>query len=549
MTLKAKSFELIPEETVRIAKAAFPKGNVYIKLRDELSTIYTDEMFADLFPRVGQAAESPGRLAMVTVMQFAEGLSDRQAADAVRSRIDWKYMLGLELGDPGFDYSVLSEFRGRLVTGEAEERLLDHLVEAFKAKKLIKERARQRTDATHIQAAVRRVNRLEKVGETMRATLNDLAGVDPDWLRIRLPQDWYVRYGERVESYRLPKGEKEQQQLGTQIGEDGYQLLTWVYEEGSSTVKERPSVEILRRIWVQEYCQKDDQIVWRGPDDLPPSELMIDSPYDIEARYSEKRGQGWVGYKMHVTETCDEELPHIVVHVDTCPATQNDNQMLPRLYQDLAAKDLLPAEHLIDQGYMSSRHVVTAETSFGIETLGIPMPDSSWQAKAGKGFDASHFLIDWEKQKVTCPNQKGSQHWRKGKDAKGKPVFRVDFSAQDCAPCLQRVHCTKSETGGRRLSFRPQKEHEALQKLRQEVETETFKAKYRKRAGVEGTISQAVRVPKVRRTRYIGLAKTHLQHVATAAAINMARVFAWFSDIPVAKTRKSPLSSLALSVG
>src|SRR5512142_2981115 len=133
MTLKPKGEEPIPVETARVAKAAFPKGNAYLTLRDELQLSYADEAFQDLFPHVGQAAESPGRLAMITVLQFAEGLSDRQAADAVRSRIDWKYLLGLSLEDPGFDFSVLSEFRQRLVQGGAEERLLDQLLEKFKA--------------------------------------------------------------------------------------------------------------------------------------------------------------------------------------------------------------------------------------------------------------------------------------------------------------------------------------------------------------------------------------------------------------------------------
>jgi len=185
MSLHAKDQEEIPFETVQVAKAAFPKGNAYMRLRDELAVIYMDESFADLFPKCGQPAESPGRLALVTVLQFAEGLSDRQAADAVRSRIDWKYLLGLELRDAGFDYSVLSEFRNRLVAHSAEERLLDQLVELLKAHKLIKERGSQRTDSTHICSATRKLNHLEKVGETMRAALNSLAGVAPDWLRAR----------------------------------------------------------------------------------------------------------------------------------------------------------------------------------------------------------------------------------------------------------------------------------------------------------------------------------------------------------------------------
>ncbi len=132
MSLKPERINPVPEETARIAHAAYPKGNVFMHMRDELGTIYQDEPFAHLFSHTGQPAEAPWRLAVVTIMQFAEGLSDRQAADAVRGRIDWKYALGLELTDPGFDASVLSEFRTRLVEGQAEEQLLTVMLTLFK---------------------------------------------------------------------------------------------------------------------------------------------------------------------------------------------------------------------------------------------------------------------------------------------------------------------------------------------------------------------------------------------------------------------------------
>jgi transposase len=545
MTLQPQENGRIPEETVRIARAAFPKGNAYMSLRDELDVIYHDETFADLFPAVGQSAESPGRLSLVTVLQFGEGLSDRQAADAVRSRIDWKYMLGLEMEDPGFDYSVLSEFRKRLLVGNAEGRLLEKLLELFKAHGLIKERSRQRTDATHIQAAVRRMNRLEKVGETLRSALNELARIAPEWVQSRLPGDWYLRYGTRIEGYRLPKEEGKQLKLALQIGEDGYQLLEWVYTQGTLEIKANQGVEILRRVWVQEYYQENEHISWRGPDNTPPSELRIDSPYDPEARYSEKRGQGWVGYKVHWTETCEEDTPHVIVQVETTPAPQVDSEVVASIQADLAAKDLLPGQHLMDKGYMDVRQVVAAEQNYAIETIGHPMPDSSWQAKEGKGFDVSKFKIDWQAGVVTCPLQCHSQSWKERKDAQGEPVFRAEFSPRDCGPCPKRLLCTHSKQDGRKLTVRPQLEHEALQKLRQIVKTETFKAIYQKRSGIEGTISQGVRAFGLRKARYIGRAKVHLQHIVTAAALNLARVFAWLSGCSVAKTRISHLAALA----
>jgi transposase len=182
MSLQPQPIGPVPAETARVAQAAFPKGNVYMQMRDALGTVYDDAGFAALFATRGRPAEAPWRLALVTVMQFAEGLSDRQAADAVRGRIDWKYALGLELSDPGFDFSVLSEFRRRLIEGAAEHLLLDKLLTACRTRGLLRARGRQRTDSTHVLGALRVVNRLEAVAETLRSALNAIAVVAPEWL-------------------------------------------------------------------------------------------------------------------------------------------------------------------------------------------------------------------------------------------------------------------------------------------------------------------------------------------------------------------------------
>src|SRR5450755_1068701 len=168
MCLLPQTSFVIPEQTERVARAAFPKGSLCLRIADELGRIFLDEQFAELFPRRGQPAEAPARLAFVTLLQYAENLSDRQAADAVRGRIDWKYALGLELSDPGFDSTVLSEFRTRLVQGSAQQILLATLLQMCQAKKLLLARGRQRTDSTHVLGAIRAMNRLECSGEVVR---------------------------------------------------------------------------------------------------------------------------------------------------------------------------------------------------------------------------------------------------------------------------------------------------------------------------------------------------------------------------------------------
>src|SRR5829696_2205941 len=224
MSLRPEPVGEIPAETARVARAAFPKGTLITRLRDEFDALDEDEDFRTLYPARGQPGLTPWRLALVTVFQFLEHLSDRQAADAVRARIDWKYALGLELTDPGSHFSVLGEFRARLVAGGAEPLLLDTMLERFKARGLVKARGKQRTDSTYVLAAVRDLSFLELVTETLRAALDDLAAVAPDWLRGVAKPVWFERYGRRVEDYRLPKRREEREALALEVGADGFVL-------------------------------------------------------------------------------------------------------------------------------------------------------------------------------------------------------------------------------------------------------------------------------------------------------------------------------------
>jgi transposase len=247
MSLHPQEIPPVPEETRRVAQAVFPRGNVYMRIRDALGAIYDDHLFAPLFPAHGQPAAPPWRLALTTVMQFAEGLSDRQAADAVRSRIDWKYALSLELTDPGFDHTVLSEFRTRLVAGQAELLLLDTFLAQVRERGLLKGRGRQRTDSTHVLAAIRVLNRLELVGETLRHTLNSLASAAPDWLRAQAPAAWFERYGRRLENYRLPQTAAAREALVATIGADGRHLLQAVEAATDRPwLRDLPAVQTLR---------------------------------------------------------------------------------------------------------------------------------------------------------------------------------------------------------------------------------------------------------------------------------------------------------------
>ncbi len=325
--LKPEQHTDIPELTKLVAASAFPNGSVVMTMRDELGVLFEDEAFAELYPGLGQPAESPGRLALVTVMQYMENLTDRQAADAVRGRIDWKYALGLELSDAGFDHSVLCEFRQRLIEGGREMILLDQILDRLEAKALLKGKKQQRTDATHVLGAIRAMNLLELVGETMRLVLNELAQVAPTWLQSQVDGEWVERYGRRFERSRLPKTSEKRQALAERIGADGYQLLQAILTGATpEEVRRWPRVEIMRRIWLQHYYVDDTGIHWRTKKTWgqPPANLMIASPHDLDAKYRVKRKMGWIGCQVHLTETCEPDAPRVITQVETTPATTHD---------------------------------------------------------------------------------------------------------------------------------------------------------------------------------------------------------------------------------
>jgi transposase len=540
MSLRPEPFEAVPVETARVAQAAFPRGNVYMRMRDELGRLYTDEEFAALFAVRGQPAEAPWRLALVSIMQFLEGLSDRQAADAVRSRIDWKYALGLALDD--FDASVLSEFRTRLVSGQAEAQLLEKLLTVFKAKGWLKARGRQRTDATHVLAAVRTLSFLVTVGETLRFALNQLAEAAPEWLGPHLQSEWRDRYGHRLEESRLPKANAERQALAETIGRDGVQLLA-ALATAPEAVRQHPAVAVLHQVWAQQFEISPEGVRWRRVEEMPPAAELINSPYDDETRVGKKRETVWSGTKVHLTEVCDDDQPHLITHVLTTPATTNDCLVPGQIHADLARQDLLPAEHLLDAGYVEGQLIATGRDTYGLDIIG-PAPSSpSWQAKAQNGFDVSCFSIDWERKRVTCPAGQTNVKWSETHDWHDKPVIQIRFPEPACRACPQHSQCTKS-AGSRYLTLRPRASHEALQAARQRQKTPEFKARYARRAGIEGTFTQAERLCGLRRSRYIGLAKTHLQHVFTALALNLRRLFAWLDGVPLAKTRVAPFVRL-----
>jgi transposase len=578
-----------------------------VQVRDRLGELYPDAEFASAFGDRGRPGWSPGRLALVTVLQLAENLTDRQAAEAARTRIDWMYALGLDLDDPGFDHSVLCEFRTRVVTHGLEEKVLDLLLARVAAEGLLGPGGKQRTDATHVVAAVRDLNRLELAGESVRACVEALAVAAPTWLAgvIDVPA-WSKRYGVRVDSWRLPSSEAKREALALAYARDGYALVEACYRaDAPAWLREVEAVQILRVVLLQNFTrtvtEAGVEVTRRQADrtGLPPGRFRLSSPYDPDARWGGKGDTVWNGYKVHLTETCDAAdttsgdttsgdttsgdttsgdttsgdttsgdglggsrpepatattpappgrgvrpaRPNLITNVATTDATVPDSAMTAPIHRSLAARALLPAEHYVDAGYPSAKLVADAARDHGIALISPMLADTSRQARAGAGYAAAAFRIDWDAQQALCPQGMASSSWSPATQ-RGTEAIVVKFPAQACGACPVRDHCTTATRGGRQLTLKPRLLHETLQANRAEQDTTGWQARYAVRAGVEGTMHQAIAVTGTRNARYRGRPKTHFEHVFSAVALNLLRLDAWWNGRPADRTRSSHLTRL-----
>ena len=554
-----------------------------VAIRDRLGQWLADEDFAAAFGVRGRPGWPPSRLALVTVLQRAEKLTDRLAAEAVRTRIDWKYLLGLAVDDPGFDHTVLAEFRAKVAAAGLEQVTLDALLACLAADGLVKAGGKQRTDSTHVVAAVAALNRLELAGDSVRAAVEALVVAHPHWLAQRIcVSDWTARYGRAMTAWRPPASKAKQDELAITYARDGYALLEAVHDKTSPAwLRDLPAVDVLRQVLLQNYTRAipadGREVIERRQkepegDPLPPGHARIASPYDTDARWGVKRDTFWLGYKLHVSETCDDQpecacpdagtgqggtgrgghdkacaapaFPNLITHVATTDATLTDNQMTAVIDDALAGKTLTPARHYLDSGYLSAALVVAEAARHGIVLIGPLLADTSRQARAGKGYARADFTIDYDAQTVTCPHGTTAASWTPCTQ-RGKDAVVVQFATTDCGPCPAKALCT---TGKYRTLTVPPRDLALAQAAARAAETTIgFRADYARRAGVEGAMHQAAS-HGARRTRYRGLPKTRLDHIYMACALNLLRLHAYWTGTPLDRRRTSHLTRLELSL-
>lgn len=520
MSLQWQLARQVPSDTAQLGQTLLAPDNVYRQIGDRFDELFpTDGFFAELYETTGRGAISPVLLAVVTVLQMLEKTPDRQAAEWVVSRIDWKYALHLPLTYTGFHFTDLYAFRGRLLAHQQERQLFEDVLGKLKTLGWIKRRGKMRTDSTHLLAVVEHLSQLELVAESLRVALRAVTTLAPDWAQASLPATFREECSRRQTGYGL--NDQEVLTHLVQAGQDSFWFLAQVDHSAPPSVHDLAELQVLRTVLEQQFPSGAG-----GPPATrrPTGGEIIESPHEPEARFGSKRGKGWIGYKVQVTETCDTDQPHLIVDIEPTGATANDSPELPKIQARLKERDVLPSEQQVDQGYMSGQRMAQS-ADLGINLMGVPLDDT----QGPDGFRQDDFKMDEAAQHATCPAGHTSVVWSEH-PVPGAPALQVKlrFDAPTCQACPFFGQCTTSSQG-RSLTLHPYRA--LLAQRRAEAQSEDFKHRLHLRAGIEGTLSELVRGHRLRWARFRGQAKLRLQAYFTAIAVNLKRVTRWWARL------------------
>lgn len=533
MTMQRRDLSPMPADIAAVGQQVLPPTNPYRVIGDHLADLLDDADFADLYATRGRHAISPALLAMVTLFQCLEDIPDREAAAQVVVRLDWKYALHRPLTDPGFDYSCLCYFRKRLLAHQREGQVFETVLATVRALGLLKKRGTQRTDSLAVLGAVRRLSALETVTETLRLAMRALAPTA--WGQRELPASFQAQYLHLRPDYRLSAA--EQAALFAQVGRDG----AWVLDrlaDAPLAVQEQEAVAVLRAVWDQRFERVDGDTRVRAH--TVDCTALIVTPHDPGVRAGQKRGQAWRGEKVHVTETTEPAEPGeptFITDVTTANASSGDGAALPQIRAQLARRDLLPEEQVVDSGYISGPQMARSQAA-GVDLIGPPLADTSPQA-----FKIAAFTIDRAAQQARCPQGHLAVKWSERTERDGSRAVNIQFAAATCAVCPVRTQCT-SGTSGRSLHL--SEHYELLMARRAEAQTAAFRERMRARPAIEATLSELVRAHGLRRHRYRGEAKRVLENLLKGAACNLKRlvralVARWEPDVATCALAGAPV--------
>lgn len=510
MTLKERVRSEIPSETLELGQKLLGADNVYRLIGEELGELLGEEEFEQMYSPIGGPALSPVMLAMVLVFQMMEKLPDRQAAEAVRLRIDWKYALHLPLEYEGFHFSNLSHFRQRLLEHEGENVVFEQLLGKLVELGLVRRRGKQRTDSTHVLGQIAKLSRLELIWESLRLAIRAVKQTDEAWVAQRIPEAFLEKYLTRRSDYKLSQAQVELELH--QAGADGWWLLQHLALEASKWA-EVSEVGTLQRVWEQQF-EGVSQGEYLGVRAKVKAHGLIQSPHEVDAQYRQKRGQPWQGYQAQVSETAEAKgEPNFITDICATEAQTVDKAALPAIQQRLAERDLSPSQQIVDQNYVSGTLLAHSQQQ-QIELVG------SILAQPGpEGFRLDDFQVNLEQGQATCPAGRTSLKMVCGQRSDGSHEYQFYFG-QQCDQCASRPKCTQAKQG-RTITYH--QHHPLVVKRRQEMTTERFRQLMKRRPPIEGTISQLVRLG-LRQARYRGLAKVNLQLIFTATALNLKRL-------------------------
>jgi transposase len=481
----------------------------------EIAPLLSDGDFSELYGVRGPTPVAPKMLALITLFQFMEKRPDREAAHMVKMRLDWKIALNLPLEYEGFHFCLLSEFRARLLASRLSCVVFERVLGRLKGLGLIKAKGKQRLDATHVIGVVRMLSRLELVTESLRLAVEELeARLGAQQVENGLGEELVGFAFTRPDFRKLDDGNRRRTMVAA--GRHAVAVLQWVDVPERAHLRDLGAIKVLREVVKQQFkVQENAEPVPQDKKELKatPGTERIATPHDPDARYGEKRGKGWVGYKVEVAETAEAGQPNFITEVQVQNAAEPDAAALEPVVEELEKKDLAPGKLYVDQAYTSGAKIKDLQEQHGIDLRG-PVAEEP----ARGVFPQSRFNLDIAQQTAVCPGGRGSVSF--AREANGD--IQISFAAADCAGCLLRGQCTTRKDGPRHLTVNANAT--LLEARRREQQQEPFRKEMHARNAIEGTNSELKRATGLNRSRYRGTEKFSLQVLFSAAAVNVKRL-------------------------
>lgn len=519
MSLKQAFPKEIPARTRDAVEAMLPADSVCRLLGEKAEEIIDESALAAMYHQTGRGGINPVLLCFVLVLQFLDKLPDRRTAEMVKVRMDWKYALRQELNWPGFDYSSLCNFRKRLYA-HGQEYLMFEQVLAYLSKSGYVQSKRQRTDATHVLAAVERLSRLELVWETLRLALDALINADAKWVCRVLPVSFVKFNSQKRSEFRLSPAQTKEALLAA--GQDGFWLLSQIAQHGQAAWQDLPEIITLSQVLSQQFDQGDEdgESGLKAKANIDAKGDVITSPHEPSVRYSRKgKETAWRGYKAQVTETVDGPFP-VITDIGIHSANEADSKALEEILRRLAQRGLLPEKQYVDQAYCNGKTLQDSEQK-GLDLRGFIGSNS----RKPVGFRLQDFDVDVERRQARCPAGKKATVFNPS--SQHDVAWNVRFGKQ-CQRCPFNSLCT-TEKRGRSLEISPY--HQQLTKRRREQASAGFVKDMHARARIESTIGELTRRHGLRQNRYRGQEKATLQAAFTAAAVNLKRLARYLGHV------------------